>query len=48
MAHGPFNDWRKLVLGWKNAGIVVDLYNEQARFVGVQEIFTVVAAHGAR
>lgn len=31
-------DWRKHVLGWKNAGIVVDLYNEQARFVGEQEI----------
>ncbi|MEO6890442.1 MAG: hypothetical protein ABI456_13740, partial [Ktedonobacteraceae bacterium] len=30
--------WRKHVLGWKNAGIVVDLYNEQARFVGEQEI----------
>lgn len=30
--------WRKQVLGWRNAGIIVDLYNEQARLVGEPEI----------
>lgn len=28
--------WRKHVLGWRSAGIIVDLYNEQARLVGEQ------------
>jgi hypothetical protein len=30
--------WRKQVLGWRNAGIIVDLSNEQARLVGEPEI----------
>ncbi|HEY1349469.1 MAG TPA: hypothetical protein VGF67_07595 [Ktedonobacteraceae bacterium] len=30
--------WRKQVLGWRDAGIIVDLYNEQARQIGEPEI----------